>query len=225
MVRSAFVVGCLTLCVCAVGLWVSAEARPEGEPPEGWIRVTHPVHPITFEIPHEMRALIAPAASLGRLRARNGIRHDVLLFVHRPMGEFPRLRHALEVVFLWVTRASQGADRDKLASLGGDLRQPEGASAFVRELLYPELPYVELSDRGALRVAGHRARRVAIARKTLPGTPHEREVHGEAVVVQIHPAAALLVLGRFDESATVEEQEVLFPQIVRSVRLEDEIQL
>ncbi len=221
MPRYVLVVGLLWL----VGNAVQAQQLPVDEPPEGWIRLSHPVHPITFEIPREMRVLVAPAASIGRLKARDGTRNDVLLFVHRPMGEYPRLRHALEVVFLWVTRRAEGVDRDRLAGLWRDLREPEAASAFVREVLYPEIPYVDLTDEGALRVAGHRARRVAISRRTLPGTPHEREVHGEAVVVQIHPAAALVVLGRFHEEATMEERDVLFSGIVRSVRLEDEVQL
>ena len=217
-------IGFLVALLLAIG-GPGVSGSSAGEPPEGWIRVSHPVHPLTFEIPREMRLLVAPAAGLGRVRARNGTRHDVLLFVLRPMGEFPRLRHALEVVFLWVTREARGTDRERLAGLGGGLAEVEAAAEFVREVLYREVPHVSLVDRGPLRVAGQRARRVAVARRTLVGTPHEHRIEGEAVVVEIHPAAALIVLGRFGEEATIEERQIVFPGIVRSIRLRDALDL
>jgi hypothetical protein len=156
---------------------------------------------------------------------RDGRRSDLLLFGLRPVDTRAGIRHALEVVFLWLTPEARGVDPERLATLGRDLPKPGTAERFLRATLYGATPHVALVDKGPLVVSRHTARRVVVSWRTFVGTPHERELEGEAVLLSVSPISALVILGRFDESATSHEREVLFRRIASSVRIEGELPL
>jgi hypothetical protein len=214
-----------------VGLLVAGPTLPQradegaDEGSEEWVRITHPLLPISFELPRGTEFWIAPAFSLAQLRSRDGRRKDVLLFGIRSLGEDVRRRHAVEIAFYWLTPEVRGVDLDQLSHLHDGTREPQTALEFLRGVLYSDLPQVRLRDVGPGSIVGQPARRIGIAWRTLVGTPHERELRGEAVLVPAHPAAAILIVGRFDPESRETERRELFPRIVTSLRLEEALQL
>jgi hypothetical protein len=189
------------------------------------MRVSHPLLPISVEVPRETEVWIAPAFRLGRLRAKDGRREDLLLFGLRALGEGARRRHALEVGFLWVTPQARGVDAERLDRLLRGMENPGTAEEFLRDVLYAELPHIRLDDEGLIKVSGRPARRIGVSWRALIGTRHERQVRGEAILIPVHPAAAIVVLGRFDEASNEEERQVVFPRIAASIRLEHALEL
>jgi hypothetical protein len=181
--------------------------------------------PIRFALPPETRFWVAPRFSLAPIRSRDGRREDVLVFGVRPVGEGPAFRHAVEISFLWITPRIRGADAERLSALHRGIANARSAERFLATVFYFDRPHVTLREGGLLPVGSRDARRVFVDWRTLVGTPHERRVAGEAVVLPVHPAAVLVVLGRFDEAATREEREIVFPGIVRSIRLQGEVEL
>jgi hypothetical protein len=117
------------------------------------------------------------------------------------------------------------ADAAQLSALQRDIDHARSAERFLSSVFYPDRPHVTLREGELLRVGNRAARQVLIDWRTLAGTRHERRLRAEAVVLPVHPAAVLVVLGRFEESATTEERETLFPRIVRSIRLQGELEL
>ncbi len=198
-------------------------AAPE-EASDGWLRVSHPVVPISLEVPRETDLWVAPTFSFVRHYSKDGRRQDLLLFGLRPIGEWPRRRHAIEIGFLWVTPRSRGVDAGAIPRLLEDLDRPGVTTGFLRTVLYAGLPRVRLTDRGPLPIGRNPARRIGVTWRAVAGTRHERTIHGELVVVPVHPAAILVVLGRFEAEATADERAA-FARIVQSVRFEDAVEL
>lgn len=206
---------------------IGCEPRVEGEvlPTEreapvraDWVRVEHPEYPFSLELPEETAVYRTGKFSLGWPRSRGRERMEFTLFGIRPIPG-PRVAyHALQIAFFWITDDAEGADAATLRTLARRTPEAHQVERFLRAVFYSGMS-VELTDRGSDRVSGHPARRTAVTWQAAGGTPDERPIEGEVILVPVSPLAALVVIARFDAAATSQERNEVFRRILRSVRL------
>ena len=209
----------LALCTlaCLTCLAVAPIDRVDGVPdrePE-WIHVSHDQFPLSFDITREHSLQRVGVFSMARARSDSDRVIEVDLFGLHPL---PHRLAAVLVAFFWVMDRYKGADEQSLAGLHARIQDSETVESFLRAVFYSRME-VELRDRGARFVDGHRGRRISVSRTVARGTSDERVIRGEAVLVAVSPREALVIVGRFDEQATPAERERFFPHVLDSVRI------
>jgi hypothetical protein len=157
---------------------------------------------------------------------------EVLKFGIRGVSFGDGVLYALEVAFFRVTAANVGVEERQLGLLHSHIERPEVAQelfrrAFLDHLAPSGVPNARFRDLGAATIDGrpargfHGERRVSWRVEAGRIVPCEDCAYGdyEIYVVPLDARAALVVWARF-LAETPEERRVVFPRILRSIRIE-----
>jgi hypothetical protein len=207
----------LTVCLLLLGVPATrAEAQAQSDDPGvEWIHVSHREFPLSFDLPAAATFQRAGDFSLARARTDAKERVQVDIFGVRPL---PRRLAAVQFGFYWVTADYDGVDADTMRQVQGSIGQPVMVASFLRSVFFQRMD-VRLEDRGRRFIDGHLARHTAAFLTVAAGTPDERTIEGEIVLVPISKQTALVAIVRFDPEATDDERTLFFPHVLDSLRI------
>lgn len=204
-------------------LWAQPQLPKSGKaaPETHWARIQHPALPVTLDMPADAATRQVRSFPLGSPRGRGGRRQEFTLFGIRSLDKAGLRYRALEVALFSIDAGTHGIEASELVRLAGRIRDVAAIESLVLHLLYETRERVELRDLGLEFIDGLPGRRFAVERLVAPGTPDERHISGEIVLLPLDRTSAMIVMARFDPKATPRERKALFLRILRSIRLDD----
>jgi hypothetical protein len=191
---------------------------PPSASPSEWLRIEHDDFPISFEVPDGTEWQRENVFSLGRPRRDDRSHIDAVMYGVRTLEEQHAAYHAVQFAFFWVTDDVLGVDSASLLALRQNAADPRAIARFLNDVFYSRRD-VSLIDLGRDAIDGHPARRTAIVWRVARGTPHERTIEGEALVIPVSDHEVLVAIVRFDSEATSRERAEIFPRVARSLRI------
>jgi len=180
-----------------------------------WIVARHPELGITFEAPKNTYVQYGYPYAVGP-DLKSGEEIKTHRFGIRELHRGGASLFALEWAFFIVTNEYRGVKPGDLDALPHRLGDTEFTYDFIRRVFFtPKWP-AQLSELGDTIVGDRRGRRfsyLAGSEKVI-GRPR-----GEIILVPLDGQSALVICSTFSKKILPEEEEILFPKIVRSVRV------
>jgi hypothetical protein len=203
--------------------------HPEwGPASDRWRKFDHPTLPVSFDAPENMRTTGDPNATFGKSRIglpllsrlgdpkdRSGSPVLAQSWTVHALRRFPELDFALTMGFWWLTPNAYALEHAEIARLAASIGEPGVALRFLLAHLQGDQERVEGAiELGAVRVDGRLGRRIGFGQPRLT----------EYVVVPVRERGVLVACASFGRGAHVEREQI-WPRILASIRLRQEVEL